>query len=147
MFRFTLICVGKLKSSAITSMVTAYQERIQRNGKIESITVPDSTIESESQRILEHLSKRNHAKVFVLAEEGQSMSSKAFSKELEALRGQHAIFVIGGAYGLSDSVKQSADVLLSLSKMTVTHELAQLLLNEQLFRAVSIMTGSKYHHD
>ena len=147
MYCFTLISVGKLKNLEIAKLVESYQERLQRNGKIERIVVADGSVESEGERILEHLQKRSSAKCYLLAEEGQSMDSRAFAKELEDLRGQHAVFVIGGAYGLSPAVKAKADVLLSLSKMTFTHELAQLLLSEQLFRAVSIMTGSKYHHD
>ena len=56
-------------------------------------------------------------------------------------------FIIGGAYGLSPEVKARADRLLSLSPMTLTHEFARLVLMEQLYRAASINSGSKYHHD
>jgi 23S rRNA (pseudouridine1915-N3)-methyltransferase len=81
-----------------------------------------------------------------MAEEGGTRSSQQLADELQALRGRPAVFIIGGAYGLSDAVKQRADVLLSLSPFTFTHEIARMLLCEQLYRAVSIQTGSKYHH-
>ncbi|MGB0258786.1 MAG: 23S rRNA (pseudouridine(1915)-N(3))-methyltransferase RlmH, partial [Coraliomargarita sp.] len=64
-----------------------------------------------------------------------------------SLQGQPAVFIIGGAYGLSDAVKARADGLFALSPMTFTHEIARMILCEQLYRAVSINSGSKYHHE
>ena len=72
---------------------------------------------------------------------------RQLADELQALQGQPVVFVVGGAYGLSEAVKQRADILLSLSPMTFTHEIARMLLCEQLYRTVAIQTGSKYHHE
>jgi 23S rRNA (pseudouridine1915-N3)-methyltransferase len=146
MFNFTVVSVGKLKSAPIHTLVKDYQSRLKRTGKIESIILSDGTVESEGQRMLGLINKRPSAKVFVLSEEGPGMSSVQLARTVKDLQGQHALFIIGGAYGLSEAVKASADQLLSLSPMTFTHEMAALVLTEQLYRAVSINNGSKYHH-
>ena len=91
--------------------------------------------------------KRREARVFVLAEEGRSMPSRAFAATVWDGGGRPAVFVIGGAYGLGDAVKRRADDLLSLTPLTVPHEMARLILYEQLYRAVSIQTRRKYHND
>lgn len=147
MFRYTVIAVGKLKNKALQALCADFDKRIQRQGNLEFIELKDGTIESESKRILEALGKRTDAKVYTLAEEGKTQSSFKFAEQLLALQGRPAVFVIGGAFGLSAAVKERADVCFSLSPMTFTHEMARYLLCEQLYRSVSINSGSKYHHD
>ncbi len=146
MFHLTLLTIGKLKNASIKSLAEDYQKRLKRHGRFETVEFADGTIESEGQRLLDYLNKHPQSKIFILAEEGQTLSSESFSKELQALQGRHAIFVIGGAFGLDPQVKAKADTLLALSPMTFTHELAQMLLCEQLYRGISILNGSKYHH-
>ena len=111
------------------------------------VELKDGSVESEGQRIVEAIEKRSGSMVYALAEEGKERSSSAFAKELYQLQGRPALFVIGGAFGLSPAVKTLADNSLSLSQMTLTHEMARLLLIEQIYRSVAINTGSKYHHD
>lgn len=146
MFHLTLLTIGKLKNASIKSLAEDYQKRLKRHGRFETVEFADGTIESEGQRLLDYLNKHPQSKIFILAEEGQTLSSESFSKELQALQGRHTIFVIGGAFGLDPQVKAKADTLLALSPMTFTHELAQMLLCEQLYRGISILNGSKYHH-
>lgn len=146
MFHLTLLIVGKLKNASIKSLAEDYQKRLKRHGRFETVEFADGTVESEGQRLFDYLNKQTQSKIFILAEEGQTLSSESFSQELQALQGQHAIFVIGGAYGLDPAVKAKADRLLSLSPMTFTHELAQMLLCEQIYRGISILNGCKYHH-
>ena len=146
MFRYTLIVVGKMKKKPLADLCADYEKRLKRQGNFEVVELKDGTVESEGQRILEALEKRREAKVYVLAEEGKGMPSVTFSKELADLQGRPAIFVVGGAYGLSDAVKARAEVMLSLSSMTFTHEMARYLLSEQLYRADAIHRGSGYHH-
>ncbi|MDC3132438.1 23S rRNA (pseudouridine(1915)-N(3))-methyltransferase RlmH [Opitutae bacterium] len=146
MFHLTLITVGKLKNTSIKSLADDYQKRLKRHGRFKTVEFADDTVEGEGRRILEYLNKQTQAKIFILAEEGQTLSSESFAKELEALQGRHAIFVIGGAFGLSTKVKVKAHNLFALSPMTLTHELAQMLLCEQIYRGISILNGSKYHH-
>ena len=146
MFHFTLIAIGRIKSSPLATLSDDFTKRLNRQGKFELIELKDGTVENESTRILDALSKRNNARNYVLAEEGTTYTSTAFAKQLQNLQGSPAIFIIGGAYGLSQEVKARADICLSLSPFTFTHEIARMLLLEQLYRAVSINNGSNYHH-
>lgn len=147
MFRYTIVVVGKMKNRALQSLCDDFAKRLKRQGNFEAIELKDGDVESEGRRILELLDKRRGARVYAMAEEGQLRTSRKFAQELMGLQGQPAIFVIGGAYGLSAGVKQRADQLFALSPMTFTHEMARLVLTEQLYRGVSINSGSKYHHD
>ena len=147
MFHFTSIVVGRMKNQSLALLCEDFSKRLSRQGKFEVIELKDSVVESEGERILNALSKRKNACVYVLAEEGARYTSTALAGELAQLHGKPAIFVIGGSYGLSKAVKSQADKLLSLSPFTFTHEIARMLLYEQLYRAVSINTGSNYHHE
>lgn len=146
MFNYTLIAIGRIKNSPLASLCDDFAKRLTLRGKFEQIELKDSTVENEGKRILDALSKRKNAQVYALAEEGTTCTSAAFADELLKLQGKPAIFIIGGAYGLSQEVKYYADVCLSLSPFTFTHEIARMLICEQLYRAVSINTGSNYHH-
>ncbi|TVP76816.1 MAG: 23S rRNA (pseudouridine(1915)-N(3))-methyltransferase RlmH [Puniceicoccaceae bacterium] len=147
MFRFTIIAVGKMKNRSLGALCADFGQRLNRQGHFECIELKDSDVESEGQRILEVLAKRGESRIYALGEEGATCGSRQLADSLYALQGRPACFIVGGAYGLSDVVKARADVLWSLSPLTFTHEIARMLLCEQLYRAVSIQTGSKYHHD
>ncbi|MGB0372804.1 MAG: 23S rRNA (pseudouridine(1915)-N(3))-methyltransferase RlmH [Opitutales bacterium] len=147
MYRYTLIAIGKMKNRSLSALCDDFYKRLKRQGNFELIELKDGDVASEGQRILDTLVKRQGARVYAMAEEGTVRSSRAFAGQLQALQGQPAVFIIGGAYGLSPAVKERADELFSLSPMTFTHEIARMLICEQLYRAVSINTGSKYHHD
>jgi 23S rRNA (pseudouridine1915-N3)-methyltransferase len=103
--------------------------------------------EEESDRILEAL-KKSEGKIWVLDEKGSEFTSVDFSKKIGECRdrGESITFVIGGAYGLSDAVRKRADKIIALSAMTFPHELCRLVFLEQLYRAISILAGSGYHH-
>ncbi|ADE54673.1 23S rRNA (pseudouridine(1915)-N(3))-methyltransferase RlmH [Coraliomargarita akajimensis] len=147
MYRYTVIAVGKMKNRNLAALCEDFTKRLKRSGTFELIELKDGDVESEGERILETLAKRSGARVFAMGEEGKVRSSRALASQLLQLQGQPAVFIIGGAYGLSDAVKQRADELFALSPMTFTHEIARMLVCEQLYRAVSINSGSKYHHD
>jgi len=147
MFRYTLIAVGKMKNRSLAALCADFSKRLKRQGNFELIELKDGDVESEGQRILEALAKRSEARIYAMAEEGKTRSSQKLAGELYALQGRQAVFIIGGAYGLSNAVKQRADALLARSPFTFTHEIARMLVCEQLYRAVSIQTGSKYHHE
>jgi 23S rRNA (pseudouridine1915-N3)-methyltransferase len=147
MFRYTVIAVGKMKNRALARLCDDFSKRLQRSGSFEIVELKDSTVEDEGAKILSALEKRKGARVYCMAEEGKVQNTAQLANDLGALQGQPAIFIVGGAYGLSDSVKQRADVLLSLSPLTFTHEIARMLLCEQLYRVASIQSGSKYHHE
>ncbi len=143
---FTVLCVGRMKDRRLAALVDDYATRLARSGRFEIVELKDGTVEQEGARITEALAKRRPACVFALAEEGRTFTSAEFARNLGALQGGSTVFVVGGPYGLSEAVKAGADSLLSLSPMTFTHEIARLLLCEQLYRAVSILSGTGYHH-
>ncbi len=104
-------------------------------------------VEEEGKIILKRLVDDEY--VVALDEGGRQMKSVEFSKFLEKYKdlGQTITFVIGGPYGLSEGVKKRADTLLSLSKMTFTYQIARILILEQIYRALSILHGKRYHNE
>ncbi|MDQ8193665.1 23S rRNA (pseudouridine(1915)-N(3))-methyltransferase RlmH [Coraliomargarita sp. SDUM461004] len=147
MFRYTVIAIGKMKNRSLAALCGDFCKRLQRQGNFELIELKDGDVASEGLRIREALIKRSDARIYAMAEEGETRSSQQLADELYALQGRPAVFIIGGAYGLSDEVKQHAHQLFALSPLTFTHEIARMLVCEQLYRAVSIQNGSKYHHE
>ncbi len=108
---------------------------------------PTKQLQEESQTILNRLAKMKGL-VFVLDERGEALSSEACSQVMSeaADRGDPLIFIIGGAYGLSDEVRRKADRTIKLSDMTLPHELCRIVFLEQLYRARQIVKGTGYHH-
>ncbi|MDD3155290.1 MAG: 23S rRNA (pseudouridine(1915)-N(3))-methyltransferase RlmH [Victivallaceae bacterium] len=143
-FAVRVIAVGSLKDRFCRERCEEYLKWLRPFGAAEVVEIADSDAEREGEAICRILN-REKGYVVVLAEEGHTYTSEEFSGKLSGIA-QRLIFVIGGPFGLADSVKQRADLLFSLSPLTFTHELARVLLLEQLFRAVSIAHGRKYHH-
>ena len=102
-------------------------------------------MEKEGQSILSRLKPADH--VIALCIDGPQLTSEAFAARVSQLemRGKRIVFVIGGSLGLSPDVIKRADEKLSLSKMTFPHQLARVLLLEQLYRACKINAGERYH--
>ena len=147
MFRYTVIAIGKMKNRSLATLCDDFSKRLKRQGNFELIELKDGDVVSEGQRILEALAKRSDACIYAMAEEGMTRTSQRLADELYTLQGRTAVFILGGAYGLSDAVKARADALFALSPLTFTHEIARMLICEQLYRAVAIQNGSKYHHE
>ena len=152
-----LLVVGKTDSAEIQSLVATYLKRLNFYTRVTLVTLPDlkntRNISAESQKRQEgELLMRQFADgdyVVLLDEKGAEMRSVEFSMWLQKRMNsgvRRLCFVIGGPYGLAPEVKQRADLLWSLSKLTFTHELARLLLFEQLFRATNILHGGSYHN-
>lgn len=141
-----LVAVGKMKNRALDLLCKDYFERLSRYDKFELVLIKDSTVQRESERMLELISS-SKLRTYVLSEEGKLFSSRDFSKVIERdLMLGGSMFVIGGAYGMSEDVKRAAHALVSLSPMTFTHEWARAILAEQLYRAKTISADTGYHH-
>ncbi len=153
-----VVCVGRLREKFYAAAAEEYLKRLSRYGKTEIIELPDLpepanasdadralVMEKEGQSILSRLKPTDH--VIALCVEGPQLTSEAFAGRLSQLemRGSRAAFVIGGSLGLSPAVIQRADEKLSLSKMTFPHQLARVLLLEQIYRACKINAGERYH--
>jgi len=134
-----VISVGKIKEKSILERIEYYTKVI--GGKLTFIELKDSNKETEGKKILEKLS----GKVFILSEEGIEFTSREFAAELKKIQ-EEITFVIGGPFGLSEEVKAKG-VIIALSKMTFTHEMCKMFLLEQIYRAISINQGKKYHKD
>ncbi|MDD5757969.1 MAG: 23S rRNA (pseudouridine(1915)-N(3))-methyltransferase RlmH [Desulfobulbaceae bacterium] len=114
----------------------------ERKGKV----ADQVRIDTEGRDLLEQLEPKSF--VVVLDRTGRQVSSEAFASLFEQWQDQNrrsVSFVIGGALGLSKEVLAAADVVLSLSLMTFTHEMARMILLEQVYRAFTILAGTKYH--
>ena len=141
-----VLVIGKLKDKHFQSRVEEYSKWLTQNNKIEILELPDSTKEKENELLLKHIEKENHAYIVALSEDGKELTSRELASKLGAIQ-QKIVFIIGGPYGLTNEVKEKADFLWSLSKLTFTHEFARLILLEQLFRASNIQMGGSYHND
>lgn len=141
---FKVLVIGKLKDRFLQARCDEYAKWTGAYAKIEVKELPDSDTEREGAALLRELDKEANAYKVILTEEGRGFTSEGFATHLGRID-RKVIFVIGGPDGLAPSVKARADLLWSLSPLTFTHELARLLLFEQLFRAENILHGGHYH--
>ena len=138
--RCRILAVGKVRRSWIQDGIELYRKRLPG---LEIIEIRDSTPDKEAESIRASLRPNEH--LIALMEEGDAVGSIPFARRLDQLGNQRLAFVIGGADGLTNELKGRAHWQLSLSPMTFPHELARLMLIEQLFRAHAILQGSPYH--
>lgn len=152
--RLKLLLIGRSERGHVADGLTHYVDRIKRMESMEVVVLPDAgrgeqawQQRTESERILAAL--KPGEKVVVLDERGTLLTSPAFAQRLGTWRDQGArdiVFVIGGAYGMTDTVRERADLVLSLSPMVFPHQLVRVLFAEQLYRGLSILKGTGYHH-
>lgn len=153
-----IICVGRLKESYLRDGCAEYIKRLSAFAKVNVVEIAeercsDNPSESEIKNVIEKEGSRIISKIpkgsFVipLCIEGREYSSPEFSAEIEKLSMSYSslTFVIGGSFGLSDEVKNLGKMKLSFGKMTLPHQLARMVLLEQIYRAFSISSHSKYH--
>ncbi len=158
MMNVTVIAVGKLKESYLRDGCKEYIKRLGAFSKVNVIEVNEeratdnpssaeieNVIRKEGKRIISKIPKGSE--VIPLCIEGGEYSSPELSSMLEriSLECSNICFVIGGSFGLSDDVKSMGNVKLSFGKMTLPHQLARMVLLEQIYRAFSISNNSKYH--
>ena len=148
-----LLAVGKLKDKSIKEKINYYLSRLGRGFEIKIIEVPDSKAKEpekmkkqEAEKLLEQIPQK--AYLVVWDEKGELITSEEFARLIEKVinQGRELAFILGGAYGLGQAVKKRADKILALSKMTFPHELARLMVMEQLYRAFHILQKTGYHH-
>ena len=116
--------------------------------KLPKKPTPARTLELEAEYLLAKLKPADHLCLF--DEGGRGFTSRAFAAHLESLQHRSAsriVFLIGGAYGFGESLRQRADERVSLSPMTLSHQLVRAVALEQLYRGVSILRGLPYHND
>lgn len=138
--RIRVLAVGKVRKRWIQEGLAVYYKRLP--GLVVS-ELRDSSPLREAEAIRAEL--RPEERLVVLCEEGESLDSQALAERLRGSGSERLAFVIGGAEGLDPALKGCASWRLSLSPLTFPHELARLLLMEQLYRALSIQQGGAYH--
>ena len=138
--RLRILAVGKVRRGWIQDGIDLYRKRLPGLSIVE---VRDGTPEKEAEAI--RAAWRPDERLVVLMEQGETLASIPFARRLEQISSDRIAFVIGRADGLTDALKEEADWRLSLSPMTFPHELARLMLVEQLFRAQAILQGRPYH--
>lgn len=143
--KIKVISVGKIKDREIKSKINDYTERIKHDASIELHTIKDSDKKTEGKKIIEKINK-DVSYTVALSEEGKEYTSKEFAGKI-LQKPANILFIIGGPLGLDKIVKEKANSVLSLSKMTFSHEMAQLFLLEQIYRGISINLNRKYHKD
>ena len=138
--RLRILAIGKVRRGWIQDGIDLYCKRLPGLSIVE---LRDGTPEKEAEAI--RAARRADERLVVLMEQGETLESIPFAQRLEQLSSERIAFVIGGADGLTEALKAEAHWRLSLSPMTFPHELARLMLVEQLFRAQAILQGRPYH--
>jgi 23S rRNA (pseudouridine1915-N3)-methyltransferase len=137
-----IVAVGKMKDRELASKTEEFFDRIRHDSRIEVVELKDTGVKAEGERIAE-IAGKEKGMVIVLDEKGKEYNSVEFARLLAPVNS--VAFVIGGPDGLSDQARKAGKVILALSKMTFTHEMARLFLVEQIYRALSIINNRKYH--
>lgn len=155
----TLITVGKLKEPFYKSAVAEYEKRMKAYGGIQIIELPevklpenpsraqiDGALKKEAESVRQKLPK--NCWLCILTPEGKLLSSEELAKKFSTVRTggkSDLVFLIGSSFGIDAELKQQGDFRLSMSPMTFPHHLARVMVLEQIYRAESILAGSKYH--
>lgn len=151
--RLRIVAVGKDRSGLYAPAVAEYAKRIGRHARFEIVEVPEArrhagtprASEEEGEALLARLGERE--RVVLLDERGEEETSLAFARRVGRWleRGQDVALVIGGSDGLAPAVRARATETIALSRLTLAHRLARLVLAEQLYRAFTILRGEPYH--
>jgi 23S rRNA (pseudouridine1915-N3)-methyltransferase len=153
--RIVVVCVGRLRGAPFADDVAHYERLLRRHARLElhevreagiGVDRRDEALDREGAAVLKRLPEGAYS--CALDREGRAVSSPGLAEFLEDRRasGRDLCFVIGGPFGLSPKVGERADARLSLGPITLPHELARVVLLEQLFRAHKILAGEPYHY-
>ena len=155
--RITLLYIGKTKKNFIEEGIKTYSDRISHYIPFRIMEIPepkcsgkvseDLVKEKEAEKILKYISPDDH--IVILDERGRMISSEelaGFISEKSVRSVPNLVFVIGGAFGFGKGIYDRADDIISLSRMTFSHQITRIIFMEQLYRAFSIIRGQPYHH-
>ena len=155
--RTALIVIGKTANKHLSALINDYSERINHYMPFEITYLPEvkkcgnmteeQQKEKEADLILKNLNTTDN--IILLDEHGINLTSIELSKWLNKKKqsGRKLVFIIGGPYGFSERVYKRTNEKISLSSLTFSHDMARLLLCEQIYRASTILKGESYHHE
>lgn len=151
-----LIAIGDNEDAWLTSGFRIYEQRLAHYLNFETILIPspknktktkELILEGEAKEILKKISLSDY--LILLDSLGREFTSGDLALQVQKLLnmpGKKLVFLLGGAYGFAPAIYERAGMQLSLSKLTFNHQLARLIFLEQLYRAMTILKGEKYHH-
>lgn len=151
-----LIVVGKTKSSELVRLMNEYVKRINFYKKFKIIVVNSLKSKKNSEKEIKKIEEENVLKnikknelIFLLDENGKSFNSRKFADFLsnKFKTNKSIVFVVGGAYGFSNEIKQKSNEIISLSEMTFSHQIIRLFFTEQVYRALTILNNHPYHNE
>ena len=160
MQNITVIAMGKVQKGFMSDGCDEYAKRLKTMCNLKIVQLEDAvlpeknlnetliakTLDKEAAEIVKHIPKNSC--IISMCIEGKQLSSPQLAdvfKEKAVSGCSDIVFIIGSSHGLADKIKAMSDIKLSISKMTFPHQLARLILLEQIYRAFSIINGSKYH--
>ena len=147
-----IITVGSIKEDYLKDAITEYKKRISKYTKIEIIELKDEGLveeekakKIEAEKIDKYINEKDY--IITLEIEGNEYNSLELAEKLRNIQIQYSniIFIIGGSYGLNESIKEKSKLHLSFSKLTFPHQLFRVLVLEQLYRSFKINNNEKYH--
>jgi len=152
--KITIISVGKKHDDSIKNAIATFETRLKKWVNIDWQIVPPSHLscqqarDKESEKVLKLLHAKDKSIIWLLDEIGQQLSTSQLADSLQTFinYSTNIIFVIGGAYGVNSNVRARADLVWSISRLTLPHQVVRLILIEQLYRAMDINRGGHYHH-
>jgi 23S rRNA (pseudouridine1915-N3)-methyltransferase len=155
--KLSLIVVGKTSEAWLEEAISVYEKRLQHYVSFKIQVLPsvknahsyekEKLKEKEGEMILKSLQPADH--VVLLDEAGKQFTSVGFSEFVGKNMGNsvnHLVFIVGGAFGVSEEVKSRAYLKMALSQMTFSHQMVRLIFVEQLYRAMTILKNESYHH-
>lgn len=153
MLKITIIAFGKLKVREYKTLFDEYLKRLAPYAKIEVVELEAESFSSgeevkakkkEAEKLLDYIHRHKLGTVILCDEHGKEFTSEEFAKELEKFG--EVVLIVGGTLGFGEAVKEMHQAKLALSKMTMPHELARVVLAEQLYRAATILQNKTYHY-
>ncbi len=153
--KIEILLIGKTTEAWLKEGIGLYMDRLKNYIPVNMTVLPASSsklpnkmIVEESESITSKFQPRDF--IILLDERGKNLRSIELASQIEKWMIQgvnRVVFIIGGAYGVSDDIKRQAHLQLAVSKLTFTHQMVRLILVEQLYRAMSIIRNESYHHE
>lgn len=155
MIRINVVCVGKIKEKYIKEGINEFLKRLSKYIKLKIIELAEeddnkgieNAINSETERIINAISKKNYSYNVLLDLRGEMLTSEEMAEKIEriSMTSSEINFIIGGSNGVNNDLRKIADFRLCFSPMTFPHQLMRLILTEQIYRWISINNNIKYH--
>lgn len=154
MLDIKIIAIGRMKNKNLEGLCQEYFKRLKPYAKIELLELPAEKFgsnskskakENEGKKISDNVLGLKNSYIVFLEEQGANYDSIEFARKLEGIN-KKIVLIIGGALGIDKGIKIKPDLIISLSRLTFSHELARTILLEQLYRATTIINKKEYHY-